>query len=34
MHAFEHNNIALMATSFGHYGHHQASAIKKREKAG
>jgi hypothetical protein len=30
MHSFEHNNvfIALVATSFGHYGHHQANAIQ------
>jgi len=36
MHTVKHNNVyfALVATSFGHYGHHQAKLYKKCKKAG
>jgi len=34
MYTVKHNNIffALLTTSFGHYGHHQASIVQKFEK--
>jgi len=34
MYSVEHNNvfIAFLATSFGHYGHHQANAIQNLKR--